>query len=122
MPSTQPPSPGDDAHGPSHEGRAMSAPSNYAPQCHACSAYLEPPGHYCPACQAPQPQMMQLAAQTPYRPPVAMVSAKSPGIAVLLSFLWLGAGHLYANQTTAGVLLIVFDAFLWLISFTFVGL
>ena len=34
------------------------------------------------------------------------VPGKTPGIAVLLSFLWLGAGHLYCNKTTTGIVLI----------------
>lgn len=48
---------------------------------------------------------------------VRVVTAKSPGIGVLLSFLWLGAGHLYVGQIGLGVGLIVFDFFLVLLSF-----
>jgi TM2 domain-containing membrane protein YozV len=43
-------------------------------------------------------------------------------VAVLLSFLWLGAGHLYAGQIGVGVALLITDFFLWLISFTLIGL
>ncbi len=39
------------------------------------------------------------------------VTAKSPGVAVLLTFLWLGAGHLYANRTGIGVCLLLFEFF-----------
>jgi TM2 domain-containing membrane protein YozV len=41
-----------------------------------------------------------------------VVAAKTPGIAVLLSFLWLGAGHLYAGRTGAGVTFMVANFFL----------
>jgi TM2 domain-containing membrane protein YozV len=101
----------------------VSSPVPHAPQCHACGAYLEPPGHYCPACRAPQPQFLPPSTHpVAYGAPmVPMVTAKSAGIAVLLSFLWLGAGHLYANRTTAGILLIVYDTFLVLLSITLVG-
>ncbi len=96
----------------------MSLPAPYAPACHACGAPLTPPGHYCNHCRAPQPQFMPVQ----YAPqPVAMVGAKSTGIAVLLSFLWLGAGHLYANRIVTGMLLLVYDAFLVLLCFTFIG-
>lgn len=44
--------------------------------------------------------------------PRAVVAAKTPGIAVLLTFLWLGAGHLYAGRTGTGVALLVTNVFL----------
>ncbi|WP_432510440.1 hypothetical protein [Kineococcus sp. SYSU DK001] len=49
----------------------------------------------------------------PYRPPhqqvrpVVPVPAKTPGLAVLFSFLWLGAGNCYAGQVGLGVTLVV---------------
>jgi TM2 domain-containing membrane protein YozV len=53
----------------------------------------------------------------PYPPPALHVfPAKSPGIGVLLSFLWLGAGHLYVGKIGLGIGLIVFDFFLVLLS------
>jgi len=51
------------------------------------------------------------------QPPVHVVPAKSSGIGVLLSFLWLGAGHLYVGNMGLGIGLIVFDFFLVLLSF-----
>jgi len=64
------------------------------------------------------------AVPAPLHPsgPVAVVSAKSPGIAVLLSVLWLGAGHLYVGQIGLGIGLMVFDFLLFLLSLTGVGL
>lgn len=39
---------------------------------------------------------------------------------MLLSFLWLGAGHLYANRIATGVCLILFQLFiLWPLLFVF---
>ena len=63
----------------------------------------------------PQPLPPQPAARV-------LVPAKSPGVAVLLTFLLLGAGHLYVNKVGAGVALIVFDLFLLLISLSVFGL
>lgn len=68
-----------------------------------------------------------MAAMPPSLPPghdgtVRLVTAKSPGIAVLLSLLWLGAGHLYVGKIGAGIALIVLDFFLFVLSFTVLGL
>ncbi len=46
---------------------------------------------------------------------------KSKGIAVLLTFLWLGAGHLYAGRIATGIPLLIIDAFLLLIALTGIG-
>lgn len=53
---------------------------------------------------------------------VTMVSPKSAGIAVLLTFLFLGAGHLYANRVTTGVILIISEVLLAILSATGIGL
>lgn len=50
-----------------------------------------------------------------YRPGAPVVSEKSAGVAVVLTFLWLGAGHLYLNRTAPGVLLMLLHVFLWLL-------
>jgi len=50
------------------------------------------------------------------QPMVHVVNAKSPGVAVLLSFIWLGAGHLYVGNIGLGIGLMVFDFFLILVS------
>lgn len=62
------------------------------------------------------------APQGPWQAPnPAGVPMKSAGVAVLLSFLWLGAGHLYAERIGTGIALLVFDALLWLLALSFVG-
>ncbi|HZD15283.1 MAG TPA: hypothetical protein VE196_09205, partial [Pseudonocardiaceae bacterium] len=55
-------------------------------------------------------------------PPITLVAAKSPGVAVLLSLLWLGAGHLYAGSVGVGVAWIIVDGVLFLLSCTGIGL
>ncbi len=52
----------------------------------------------------------------------ATVPAKSPVIAVLLSLVWFGAGHLYANQPAIGIGLFIYGAFLGLLAITLLGL
>ncbi len=47
--------------------------------------------------------------------PTVVVSMKTPGIAILLSLLWLGAGHLYAGRTATGLALVVAELFLFLL-------
>ena len=77
----------------------------------------QPPPFYPP--YPPQaPQAMYPHVMYPPMPPpqgMILVSAKSPGIAVLMS-LWLGGGHLYIRQTAAGFVLMVFWAFLCIAS------
>ncbi|NHC12622.1 TM2 domain-containing protein [Motilibacter deserti] len=60
----------------------------------------------------PVPPPQPAYPPVPYAPPQVVVAPKSAGIAYLLSFLWLGAGNLYAGQLGLGVALIVTNAFL----------
>ena len=70
----------------------------------------------------PQPQGFPPPPQIPGGRPPAGAPPKSPGIAVLLSFLWLGAGHLYAEKVGTGVVLLIWNFLLVVLGFTFVGL
>ncbi|WP_055749083.1 TM2 domain-containing protein [Frankia sp. AvcI1] len=72
-----------------------------------------PPGGY--PIGPPQP-FPTTGAPGPLAPP------KSVAVALLLTFLWLGAGHLYAGRTTTGVILLVVDLFLWMLSFFIITL
>jgi TM2 domain-containing membrane protein YozV len=54
-------------------------------------------------------------AYPPAGQPLAVVPVKTPAIAVLLSFIWLGAGHLYAGRTTEGLVLLGVNLFLILL-------
>lgn len=67
-----------------------------------------PPGPVQPYPQPSPPQQQYQPYPQPYPPrPVVVVPVKTPGLAVLFSFLWLGAGNCYAGQTALGVCLIV---------------
>ncbi|MBW4716158.1 hypothetical protein [Saccharothrix obliqua] len=75
----------------------------------------QPPGAYPPGAYPP-------GVAQPYGVPVrGIVTAKSSGVAVLLSLLWLGAGNLYAGQTALGVVLIIVNFPLWLLALTILG-
>jgi hypothetical protein len=75
---------------------------------------MQPPGY---------PTAHPGAYPAPYGMPVrGVVTAKNPGVAVLLSLLWLGAGNLYAGQTTLGVILLLVNFPLVLLAMTVVGL
>ncbi len=78
-------------------------------------------GHMPTAPQASTLPATRPTAGAPMPPPhpqpmVHVVNAKSPGVAVLLSFIWLGAGHLYVGNIGLGIGLMVFDFFLVLVS------
>lgn len=84
------------------------------PRCRSCSAVLTPPGHVCGVCQTPQ----QVTQAPQVLPPTQQ---KSAAVAVLLSFLWLGAGHLYLGRIPAGILLAIYGAILALMMFSLIG-
>lgn len=80
-----------------------------------------PSGPY-PAYQAaPAPQAFH--AGTPYPPmpyqpaPYPVRAPKSPGVAVLLTLLWIGAGHLYLDRVGTGLVLMGAHFFLGLLLF-----
>ncbi len=126
----------------------MTNPAVPPPMCGSCGAYLQPPNNTCGVCGTvqwpnqppvyiphapPVPGIGQQPPPPPYGQPVpygphgapmmpGVVTAKSPGIAVLLSLLWLGAGNLYAGQTALGVILIIVNFPLWLLAMTVLGL
>lgn len=85
------------------------------PRCRTCSAILQTPGEICTACQTIQHITSQQLVQQ-------FVPLKSKGIAVLLTFFWLGAGHLYADRIGTGIVLILIDMFLVFLAMTGVGL
>ena len=93
----------------------MSQESALPPRCKNCGTVFEAPTRVCPRCGADQ------FAQTPIAPQ-RRGQPKSAGVAVLLSFLLLGAGHLYMGRTGAGIALIVLDVFLWLLALTLLSL
>ncbi|MBB5955070.1 TM2 domain-containing membrane protein YozV [Saccharothrix tamanrassetensis] len=75
-----------------------------------------------PVQYATGPQPVQYGGYGAPMPIRGVVTAKSPGIAVLLSFLWLGAGNLYAGQTALGIILIIVNFPLAILAMTVLGL
>ncbi|MFE2756965.1 hypothetical protein ACFXGA_33710 [Actinosynnema sp. NPDC059335] len=111
----------------------MTQPVGPPPMCGSCGAYLQPPSTTCAVCgstQWPQQPVAQAPAYPPpgvqpmpYGMPVrGVVTAKTPGIAVLLSLLWLGAGNLYAGQTALGVVLLLVNFPLVFLAMSVLGL
>jgi TM2 domain-containing membrane protein YozV len=98
-------------------GAVPAVPGSYGPPNGSVPAqYGPPPGQFASGAGGPaQPQ--------PYgRPAITVVAAKSAAIAAVLSFFWLGLGHLYANRIGVGIALMIYDAFLVILGITFVGL
>jgi TM2 domain-containing membrane protein YozV len=54
-------------------------------------------------------------------PMIPPVQQKSTAAAVVLSFLWLGAGHLYLGRIPAGLVLAVYTAVLALMALSLIG-
>ena len=64
---------------------------------------------------------MQAVAPAPFLAgPYAQV--KSPGLAAVFSFLWLGAGHAYVGRMGPAVALAVGNLFLTFLCFSLIGL
>ena len=104
---------------PEPRSAAMSVVPHSPPRCLACQTVLYAPVSHCPACGHPQvPPPVPAWSGGPGVPQ----QQKSAGLAVGLSFLWLGAGNVYAGQTVLGVLLIVSEVFLWMLAVTGFGL
>jgi TM2 domain-containing membrane protein YozV len=86
----------------------------------AASTFGEPmPSEPAPSFPPSPPYQQQ---QPAYQP--GYVSAKSPGLAIFLTILWLGAGHFYAGQSDAKpIILVVANFVLWaLFLFCLIGI
>ena len=91
----------------------MSSPAMIPPRCSRCGTTLHA-GLPCGLCE--QPLAAQSAVPAPYPAPTYVVQTpKSAGIAVLLSLLVLGGGHLYLNRIGVGIALVCWDVFLFLV-------
>ncbi len=77
---------------------------------------VTPPAFNAHPAPPPYAQVAPPYPPQPFGQPQAFVPAKTPGVAVLLSLLWLGAGHLYAGRTTTGIIFMVVNFFLALVS------
>lgn len=77
--------------------------------CRNCGKEIDAAAHFCQHCGGQQATVAQPAA-----PPATHVHAKDPAIAVLLSFVWSGAGQVYAGAISRGIWMIVIGSFLFL--------
>ncbi len=66
--------------------------------------------------QGTQPQPFYAHGQPiPYQMPpqhqqvIQVLTPKSPGLAAFLTFLWMGAGHLYTGAVGVGIALVLFE-------------
>jgi hypothetical protein len=84
--------------------------------CRACGKQIDPRAVICPQCGVPQ--TIGSGEFVPDRP-----SAKSVGLAIFLSFIWPGAGHLYVGiETDKGIAFTCVSGLCFLISWTIIGL
>jgi TM2 domain-containing membrane protein YozV len=84
--------------------------------CRACGQSIDSRAVICPKCGVPQ-----AAVGNPYGG--RGNEAKSAGLAIFLSFLWPGAGHLYAGgDTEKGIIFACISGLCFLISWTIIGL
>lgn len=102
----------------------MTMPTVPPTRCRRCTALLNRAGEPCVRCaQYSHPSMPGYLKSGPHVQVIQQaVPVKSVAVALLLTFMWLGAGHLYANRAIAGALLLSLNFFLVLVSFTGVGL
>src|ERR1700754_4483955 len=115
-----PEGPGPEHAGPPPAGPPHAAPALAGPQafCRACGRGLDPRAVVCPACGVAAPPIARTFA-----PAVLPREAKSAGVAMFLSFLWPGAGHLYLEDTGAKAIVFpVVSALCFLLSLTIIGL
>lgn len=80
--------------------------------CRNCGNGIDDAARFCQHCGGPQTAANSIAAT-----PTAHAHRKDPAIAVLLSFVWSGAGQVYAGATSRGIWMIVIGAilFLWVL-------
>ena len=76
--------------------------------CRNCGNGIDDAARFCQHCGG------QTAANSVAATPMAHADRKDPAIAVLLSFVWSGAGQVYAGATSRGIWMIVIGAILLL--------
>jgi TM2 domain-containing membrane protein YozV len=95
----------------------MSQMYQVPPRCYSCGYVFTGPAASCPVCGAAQaPNALAPTPTYVIRP------QKSVALAVILSIIWLGLGHLYLGRIATGIILAITDLILVFIAFTWVGL
>lgn len=102
-----------DRREPDPAAASQAPPVNTPTYCRACGKEVDPRAVVCPSCGVSQQQA-----------PVAFPSANPPGmrtggIAILLSIIWPGAGHLYADDNSTAIVFMIVSGINFLLSFTF---
>ena len=83
--------------------------------CRACGSPIDSRASICPKCGVAQ-HAVNLSVLSTQEP-------KSVGLAIFLSFIWPGVGHLYSgSQTEKGIVFTCISGLLFLISLTIFGL
>lgn len=79
--------------------------------CRNCGNGIDDAARFCQHCGG------QTAANSVAATPMAHADRKDPAIAVLLSFVWSGAGQVYAGATSRGIWMIVIGTilFIWVL-------
>src|SRR5215210_3260549 len=95
----------------------MSHAYQMPPRCQSCGHMFTAPASSCPACGAPQ-----ASANLPQVAVYAVQPQKSVALAVILSLLWLGLGHLYVGKVAPGIIFGIVDLILAIFALTGVGL
>jgi TM2 domain-containing membrane protein YozV len=84
--------------------------------CRACGQSIDERATICPKCGVPQAAVGNPAGSRSNE-------AKSAGLAIFLSFIWPGAGHLYAGgENEKGIIFTCISGLCFLISWTIIGL
>lgn len=93
----------------------MAEPSSLAAFCRACGKQIDPRAVICPGCGVPQAGVQPVsAAVVPTGP-----SRKEPGLAILFSFFFAGAGELYAGDSgTTTIVFLCIAGLAWICAFT----
>ncbi len=89
--------------------------------CARCGIANVDAAHFCRKCGT---QLAQVASSSPSAHPqiVIMKSAKSPGVAVILSFFWCGLGQIYNGQIGKGIIMMICYFVSCLLIFVLIGL
>lgn len=101
-------------------GRALAKEHRFCTSCGLARGAATVPQRTITVAEAGLPPRVAAAAPA-HGAPVVAIAPKSAGLAVFLTFLWLGAGHLYVNRITSGIVLLVVDLVLWLLMWSLIG-
>lgn len=78
--------------------------------CRACGRSIDPRAVLCPSCGVAQaPAGAVLASRS---------GEKSPAIAILISFIWPGSGHLYLGRSEKAIVLMIASFLMFCLAFT----